>query len=286
MKKGSPWPQRDLDCLARLREGKKAKWAEIAAIFPGRTIGACQLAYHGIKSRRLRDQQRALAQGLVANVSTASRLLAVPPIAAPTRVMPPPSPSTMRTSMLRADAELRARIELLGATGGLLGDPMPGRSALDQKRAGIVDPPAAPDRRYPERPRAPITLATEPAMITPVRIQLSRAKGFNLQDASRALNGLAAVNIARPGPWGNPFIVGIDGARPHCIALFCDLLDGKYAMHARAQPTAQRAFVVHVAEQLKSLKGKNLACWCGPGMACHGDPLLARANRPALCEAL
>lgn len=124
--------------------------------------------------------------------------------------------------------------------------------------------------------------------MSPVRMQLSRAKGFNLQAASIALNGLAAINIARPGPLGNPFIVGEDGARPHCIALFSDLLDGKYALTARAPLAAQRAFVVHAADHWKSIKGKNLACWCGPTMACHGDVLLARANAAplsALCEA-
>jgi hypothetical protein len=40
----------------------------------------------------------------------------------------------------------------------------------------------------------------------PVRMRLSRAKGFNLQAASLALNGLPAVNVARPSKWGNPFV--------------------------------------------------------------------------------
>lgn len=123
-------------------------------------------------------------------------------------------------------------------------------------------------------------------MTRPQRIQLSRAKGFNLQAASISLNGLAAVNIARPGPWGNPFTVGQDGARPHCIALFAGLLEGRYSLIARAPLAAQRAFVVHAADHWKSLKGKNLACWCGAGMACHGDVLIERANLPALCEAI
>lgn len=124
-------------------------------------------------------------------------------------------------------------------------------------------------------------------MIAPRRIQLSRAKGFNLQTASAAVNGLAAVNIARPGPWGNPFTVGEDGARPHCIALFADLLEGRYAIAARAPLEAQREFVAHAAAHWKTIKGKNLACWCGPGLACHGDVLLERANRhTAVCEAL
>ncbi len=39
-------------------------------------------------------------------------------------------------------------------------------------------------------------------MIRPVRLRLSRAKGFNLQAHSLATNGLEAVNVAR-GPAGN-----------------------------------------------------------------------------------
>lgn len=124
-------------------------------------------------------------------------------------------------------------------------------------------------------------------MTGPRRIQLSRARGFNLQAASLALNGRAAVNVARPGPWGNLFIVGQDGARPHCLALFRGLLDGTYSMLARAPLEAQRAFVAHSADHWKTLQGKNLACWCGPGLACHGDILLELANaRKVACEAL
>ncbi len=122
-------------------------------------------------------------------------------------------------------------------------------------------------------------------MIRPVRMQLSRAKGFNLQAASIAINGLAAVNCARPGPWGNPFIVGQDGTRAHCIDLFDKLLIGLYAISARAPLAAQREFVVHAGAHWKSIRGKNLACWCGPTIACHTDLLLAKAN-PVACEAV
>ena len=41
----------------------------------------------------------------------------------------------------------------------------------------------------------------------PQRMQLSRRAGFNLQDASIALNGLPARLITRPGRWGNPFTI-------------------------------------------------------------------------------
>jgi hypothetical protein len=42
---------------------------------------------------------------------------------------------------------------------------------------------------------------------SPVRIRRSRAKDFNLQAHSHAINGLPAVNCARPSRFGNPFTV-------------------------------------------------------------------------------
>lgn len=49
--------------------------------------------------------------------------------------------------------------------------------------------------------------------MAPTRITLSRAKGFNLQEASMALNGLPAVVVGRQrnnGKWGNPYRIGDD----------------------------------------------------------------------------
>lgn len=54
----------------------------------------------------------------------------------------------------------------------------------------------------------------------PVRLTLSRRKGFRLQAASRAINGLAAVTVARPGRWGNPFVIGRDGNQAECVAQY------------------------------------------------------------------
>jgi hypothetical protein len=115
----------------------------------------------------------------------------------------------------------------------------------------------------------------------PMRMQLSRAKGFNLQQASIALNGLAAVNAARPGPWGNPFIVGEDGSREKCIQMFRDLLNANPQFSKVDRLEAQEEFVRHAAAHWKSLKGKNLACWCAPDAKCHADVLLELANRCA-----
>lgn len=118
----------------------------------------------------------------------------------------------------------------------------------------------------------------------PQRIRLSRAKGFNLQASSLALNGLPAVNISRPGPLGNPFVVGEDGDRGECVRLFGLLLCGYIAVSTKAAPESQRHVITYIAENLKSLRNRNLACWCPCGSPCHGDALLELFNRPVRRE--
>jgi len=96
----------------------------------------------------------------------------------------------------------------------------------------------------------------------PQRIQLSRKRGFNLQKFSRKLNGLPAVNCARPSRWGNPF----------CVAL-SNGIDAETAVHL-----FERANNPPHARIREDLRGKNLACWCAVGQPCHCDVLLELAN--------
>jgi hypothetical protein len=99
-------------------------------------------------------------------------------------------------------------------------------------------------------------------MTKPVRLQLSRKAGFNLQAASRAINGLEAVNVARPSKWGNPYKVGT-----------CLIPDRRAAVEAFAAnlPIGKIAGI-------DKLRGKNLACWCHKGQECHADILIKIAN--------
>jgi hypothetical protein len=113
-------------------------------------------------------------------------------------------------------------------------------------------------------------------MSKPVRLQLSRRKGFNLQGASMAINGRAAVNVARPGKWGNPFVVGKHGTRAECVDL-CEKLLADWLYISMDNVEAQRAFRRRVKADLDELRGKNLACWCS-GPPCHGDTLLRIAS--------
>ena len=121
-------------------------------------------------------------------------------------------------------------------------------------------------------------------MTLPIRIRLSRARGFDLQNHSQAVNGLPAVHVARPGPWGNPFVVGKDGDRGQCVDLYTALLAGLLALAKSPDIEALKASRSFVDAHLDELRGKNLACWCAlDGKPCHADVLLKIANRP-ICE--
>lgn len=116
-------------------------------------------------------------------------------------------------------------------------------------------------------------------MTTPVRIRLSRAGGFDLQARSTAINGLPAVNVARPTAFGNPFVVGQDGDREHCVQLFEVMLAGYCALGVTPSIAEQRGSRVGILSRLDELRGKNLACWCRlDGKPCHADILLRLAN--------
>lgn len=119
----------------------------------------------------------------------------------------------------------------------------------------------------------------------PVRLQLRRARGFSLQATSLATNGLPAVVVARPGPWGNPFVVGRHGDAAYCVDLYRALLAG--LMRVGRDPDIEALSQVrdHVDRHGNELRGKNLACWCRPVAPCHGDVLLEIVNRP-ICEAV
>jgi hypothetical protein len=107
------------------------------------------------------------------------------------------------------------------------------------------------------------------------RIRLSRAAGWRMPEN--------AVNIARPGKWGNPFVVGRDGTRLQCAAKLLILSRGFIALHGPVSVEAQLAMWRRLRRNIGELKGKDLACWCAlDGGACHGDLLLHLANGTAM----
>lgn len=120
-----------------------------------------------------------------------------------------------------------------------------------------------------------------PTVPKPQRMQLSRRAGFDLQQASQALNGLPARRISRPGPWGNPFTIdemaqryGLDRAAAQAKAVeLCGLWLRGGLDPALSPGPAPSIDVIRAA-----LAGHNLACWCRAGTPCHADILIDLAN--------
>lgn len=109
-------------------------------------------------------------------------------------------------------------------------------------------------------------------MAGPQRIRLSRAKGWRLPQG--------AVNVARPGPWGNPFAVGKFGDRAQCVSAFAVLARGFLDLGTpHVDVETQLALWRRLRRSIRSLAGCDLACWCAlDGGPCHGDVLLHLAN--------
>lgn len=95
------------------------------------------------------------------------------------------------------------------------------------------------------------------------------------------------VKVDRTTPYGNPFIVGEHGTRERCVDLYSLLALGLLAISTgRECVDRQRAAVEAIAKAQRELKGKNLACWCPIGAACHADVLLSIVNRQNWAVAL
>lgn len=113
----------------------------------------------------------------------------------------------------------------------------------------------------------------------PVRLRLQRRRGADIQVLSRATNGRDAVAVTRPGPWGNPFIVGKHGTAEQCVDLYEKLLSGLVCVSLdRPCVEAQERALKYATEHLEKLRGKNLACFCALDAPCHADVLLRVAN--------
>jgi len=70
-----------------------------------------------------------------------------------------------------------------------------------------------------------------------------------------------AIYVGRPSKWGNPFVVGVHGSREEVVFLYT-----KYLLSN-----------TKLMSKIRSLRGKDLVCWCSPEL-CHADVLLSLAN--------
>ncbi len=74
-----------------------------------------------------------------------------------------------------------------------------------------------------------------------------------------------SVYIGRGSVWGNPFRIGLDGDR--------DAVCEKHREYLKDRVASGLITV----QQLASLHGKDLVCFCAP-LRCHGDTLVEAAE--------
>ncbi len=121
----------------------------------------------------------------------------------------------------------------------------------------------------------------------PKRIQRKRTRGWRMPED--------CVYVGRPTKWGNPFRVGcyakiggpVGGKGPLAAAqwLYCIAAKpspGFEIIQTRLQAVEWFRRLATVTrwrtEEIESLRGKNLACWCPLDRPCHADVLLEIAN--------
>jgi hypothetical protein len=95
------------------------------------------------------------------------------------------------------------------------------------------------------------------------RFQRKRTKGFKLPEGT--------VCVTRPGKWGNPF------SDANTFRVYLRLaLDGGINPEIKYNPAIER--IQWIANSIKELRGKNLACFCPLDKPCHADVLMEFAN--------
>lgn len=103
----------------------------------------------------------------------------------------------------------------------------------------------------------------------PKRIQLRRTKGWRMPEG--------ALNCARPGSLGNPFVHDDPAV---AVQAFDDWLDGKPVTgrglrYADDHSVGRR---IDMRSRIFRAGGQDCACWCKLDAPCHADVILRRAN--------
>lgn len=111
----------------------------------------------------------------------------------------------------------------------------------------------------------------------PQRIQRKRTKGWKMPPNT--------VSVTRPGRFGNPYRVGLVACSCRSVgecthnSFRCETaLEAKAAFQAWLDDVLANGNG-RMREDIKALRGKNLACYCPLDQPCHADVLLEIANQ-------
>lgn len=106
------------------------------------------------------------------------------------------------------------------------------------------------------------------------RIQRKRTKGWRMPPNT--------VSVARPGRFGNPYKIseareaGYTGTDAQLSEWCCHL----FRRAILTKGTGEYVDTVPSMDEVRTLRGKNLACFCPLDRPCHADVLIELANGP------
>lgn len=83
--------------------------------------------------------------------------------------------------------------------------------------------------------------------------------------------------VANERKWGNGWVVLDPDWTPRPLRHYCS---SQRSAHILAVELFREWYATPFRPDLTPLRGKHLACWCHPDMACHADVLLELANEP------
>lgn len=84
------------------------------------------------------------------------------------------------------------------------------------------------------------------------------------------------IYVGRPTKWGNPFHAPTPAHKRGAVAWFVRWVEDKVILTENGKPIPACHFTKDDIK--RELAGKDLACWCKEGEACHADVLLKIAN--------
>jgi hypothetical protein len=118
--------------------------------------------------------------------------------------------------------------------------------------------------------------------VTPKRVQRERTKGWRMPDG--------AIYVGRPSRWGNRHRLGDTYSFTSEMAASIEASGDVWVWMRGRLIVSQRDLVEayrqdrglseesEIEEQLRPLRGHDLACWCPLDQPCHADVLLELAN--------
>lgn len=97
-----------------------------------------------------------------------------------------------------------------------------------------------------------------------MRVQRKRTKGWKMPPNT--------IYVGRPTPMGNPVRAGMWRGYTAADAVrdFKEWVEGDLSKRSFGKPPSM--------DEIKALRGFDLACWCPLDQPCHADVLLALAN--------